>query len=136
MQLSKRSTWALVLVALAAAGTALAATPTGPDALIAAEHAFAHDAATHSVREAFLAWLSPTAVVFQPRPVNGRKAYAAAKPNRARLAWEPVVAVMSGAGDLGWTTGPWEWRSDSTHAEPQATGEFVTLWRRQPDGTR
>ena len=108
--------------------------PAGPSALVDAEHVFAKDVAAHGIRAGFLAHLAPTGVVFAPGPVNGRKLYTARNPNAARLTWEPTVAVMSGAGDLGWTTGPWEWRSDSSRTRAQATGSFVTLWRRQPDG--
>ena len=120
-----------VVLCLAGQGTAI----SGPAALVAAEQAFAHDVAVHGVRAGFLAHLAPTAVVFAPGPVNARKLYKARAANAARLTWEPSVAVMSGAGDLGWTTGPWEWRRDSTQVAPGATGSFVTLWRRQPDGS-
>jgi len=118
-----------------AAVTVLAAAATGPDALVGADRGFARDAAARGVRAAFLDWLAPTAVVFEPEPVNGRKYYAAQPADASRLAWEPVVAELSADGDLGWTTGPWEWRSDSSRARPQVTGEYVTLWRRQADGS-
>jgi hypothetical protein len=107
----------------------------GPEELVEAEHRFARDVAQHGIRAGFLTHLASTAVVFAPGPVNARKHYTARPANAARLSWEPAVAVMSGAGDLGWTTGPWEWRSDSSRKAPQATGSFVTLWRRQPDST-
>ncbi len=129
--------WSRCLIALAAlaaaaacAGRALAA---GPEALVASEHAFAQDCATTSVRDGFLKWLAPTGVVFSPGPVNARKFYEARQPSPTRLAWQPAVAVMSAEGDLGWTTGPWQWRKDSTVVAPQATGSFVTLWKRQSD---
>jgi hypothetical protein len=107
---------------------------SGPAALVSAEHAFAADVAANGIRAGFLAHLAPTAVVLSPGPVNAVKWYAALKPSPAKLAWEPAVAVMSGAGDLGWTCGPWQWRSDSTKSGPDATGTFVTLWRRQVGG--
>lgn len=75
--------------------------PAGPEALVEAEHAFARDVAAHGVRDGFLAWLAPTGVVFAPGPVNARKFYTARPAGPSRLAWEPAVAVMSGAGDLG-----------------------------------
>ena len=112
-----------------------AAPGAGPEALVEAERAFAQAADAGTVRDAFLAYLAPTAVVFQNGPVNARKLYQSLKPGHARLAWQPAFAVMSGAGDLGWTTGPWQWRRDSSRTAPDATGEYTTLWRRQPDGT-
>jgi len=107
-----------------------------PDAqvLVESEHAFARDAARVGVRDAFLHWLAPTGVVFAPGPVNGLRANAARHATPARLAWEPEVAVISSSGDLGWTTGPWTWRHDSTLTVAEAWGEYLTLWRRQPGG--
>jgi ketosteroid isomerase-like protein len=67
--------------------------------------------------------------------VNARKLYQPLKPGHSKLAWQPAYAVMSGAGDLGWTTGPWQWRSDASKKKPEDTGSYTTLWRRQPDGT-
>jgi ketosteroid isomerase-like protein len=107
--------------------------PTSPATLIECEHAFARDAASLGSRAAFLKWLSPTAVVFQPGPVNGRKAYAAARPRPAVLAWQPAFAGISESGDLGWTTGPWSWRPAPDQMDV-AWGEYLTVWRRQPDG--
>ena len=113
---------------------AAAEAPPGPEVLVRSEHAFAADVAANGVGPGFARWLSPTSVVFTPGPANGRKVYGARPRTPARLTWEPVIAVMSASGELGWTTGPWEWRRDSTHVEPMATGNFVTLWRRQADG--
>ena len=126
---------ALMALAALPAWLSAAAPGTGPEALVEAEHAFAHAADAGTVRDAFLAFLAPTAVVFHNGPVNAVKLYQSLKPGHARLAWQPAYATMSGAGDLGWTTGPWQWRSDKSHGAPDATGEFTTLWRRQPDGT-
>ncbi len=122
---------ALVLFAQVTAS----AQSTGPQALVEAEHAFARDVAAHGIRAGFLAHLAPTAVVFAPGPVNARKVYSARPASAARLSWEPLVAVASAAGDMGWTTGPWQWRRDSTRSKPDATGSFVTVWKRQADGT-
>ncbi len=116
-------------VAIAAVG------PIGPDALVAAERAFAQYAADHNVRDAFVRFLAPRSVVFDPGPVDAQKFYAAKKPTPALLAWVPATATMSGAGDIGWTTGPWWWRKDHSHRPPDATGRFVTVWRRQADGS-
>jgi ketosteroid isomerase-like protein len=124
----------IVLAALAAWRSA-AAPAAGPEALVEAERAFARAADSGTVRDAFLAYLAPTAVVFQNGPVNARKLYQSRKPGASRLAWQPAFAAMSSAGDLGWTTGPWQWRRDRGRSAPDATGEYTTLWRRQPDGT-
>lgn len=120
--------------ACAIATPARAASPATPDTLVACEAAFAHDAAATSVRDAFLAWLAPTSVVFAPDPTNAARHYAARKADATQLAWWPEIAVMSGAGDLGWTSGPYQWRRGPGREPPDDTGSFVTLWRRQANG--
>ena len=118
---------------------ALAATAaTGPDALsslVEAERGFARMAVEQGMREAFLANLADDAVVFQPLPVNGRRVWSARPRSAATLMWEPAFAEVAASGDLGYTTGPWEFRppadaKDST----RFYGHFVSVWRRAPSG--
>lgn len=126
----------LLVLALAAAGLSAEVAPA-PDArqLVENERAFAADVLAHGVRDGFLRWLAPTGIVFGPAPVNAIKYYKSRPQRATRLAWYPSKAVMSASGDMGWTTGPWDWRSDSTKTKAEATGDFVTVWRRQGDGT-
>ena len=52
------------------------------------------------------------------------------------LTWQPTMAFASEAGDLGYTLGTW--RSTRYNAEGRgqvATGKYVTIWRKQADGT-
>jgi ketosteroid isomerase-like protein len=35
---------------------------------------------------------------------------------------------------MGWSTGPWTWRRDSTQRAAEAHGEYMSVWRRQADG--
>jgi ketosteroid isomerase-like protein len=117
------------------ASTVVAAGGSGPGEFVAAERAFAHHADTATVRAAFLAHLAPASIVFNPDPEDGIKAYEARKPNGTRLAWQPAYAMSSGDGDMGWTTGPWQWRRDASRPAPEITGDYLTVWKRQPDGT-
>jgi len=100
--------------------------------MVAAERAFAKRAADTSVREAFLAWLAPDAVVLQPLPVNGRAAYTARRVTTAKLAWEPAYAEVAASGDYGVSSGPWEFTppGDTTGAR-RAYGTFLSIWRRE-----
>lgn len=50
------------------------------------------------------------------------------------LSWQPIFAAVSLAGDLGYTTGPWEFKKDIKDAKPSAFGNFMTVWRKQADG--
>jgi hypothetical protein len=62
------------------------------------------------------------AVVFRPMAVNGKQWYQQRPPSPGRLSWEPIYADISAAGDMGYTTGPWEFRKNSTDAEAVAFG--------------
>ncbi len=128
--------WILAAAAFAALAKSVPAESPTPDAavLIANEQAFAAMAKAQGVRAAFMEWLAPTGVVFRPGPVIGRKFYESRPASPGVLVWDPDHAVMSASGDMGWTTGPWTFRTDSAQTEPAAYGQFVTVWRRQPDG--
>lgn len=111
------------------------APPQDVAAFAEAERAFARDAAARGIQPAFLSHLAPGAIVFRPGPVDAH-AWLADHPGsaEARLEWEPVYVEVSSGGDLGWTTGPWAYRR-AAGGEPVAFGHYVTVWRRQPDGT-
>jgi len=52
------------------------------------------------------------------------------------LTWEPTMAFASKAGDLGYTLGTWRSASrDASGVEAVHTGKYVTIWRRQADGS-
>ena len=50
-----------------------------------------------------------------------------------QLNWAPEFADIAVSGDLGYTTGPWEFRRSPKDA-PVAFGHYVTLWRKQNNG--
>jgi ketosteroid isomerase-like protein len=53
-----------------------------------------------------------------------------------QLTWSPQRAEVSSGGDLGYTVGTFESSSiDSTGAEVIGQGIYVSIWRRQPDGS-
>ncbi len=118
-----------------------AASPTLPSrapedaarALVEAEHAFARLAATTSTRDAFLAVLDDSGVVFRPTAVNGKRAFGAQPARPSVLAWEPEYAEVSAAGDLGYTTGPWSFRPGPADTAV-AYGHYVSIWRTDAGG--
>lgn len=117
---------------------AQAPVPESPLAgLIRTERAFAALAGRQSTRAAFLAYLHPQAVVFQPGPVNGRAHWEARAENPGLLTWFPAFAEVSEDGRMGYTTGPAEFRKD--RAKPQEPpiwkGRFVSVWRKGADGS-
>ena len=104
--------------------------------LVRAEREFAKDAALRGTRAAFLAAIADDGVMFRASgPVNGKKLWTDSPPRPGLLSWEPIYADVARAGDLGYTTGPWEFRPKGPDDKPAGYGYFMTIWRKQPDGT-
>ena len=102
-------------------------------AVVAAETAFAAQAAQAGTAAAFLANAAPTALVAEKGQLASAQDVWQARPARpgSHLTWYPVLADVAQSGDLAYTTGPWTLLQNE---RPQATGEYVTMWRKQPDG--
>lgn len=112
------------------------------DSMVANERAFAAMSSARNTKEAFLHYLAEDAVVFMPRATNGRKAWEARPVSAAKLLWEPEYAQVSSSGDMGWTTGPWEFHPapDSAGVAPgperYAYGHFNSVWRKRDGAWR
>lgn len=102
--------------------------------LVAAELEFAAHAAREGIRAAFIANLADGATMFAPDPVDGR-AWSRARPETgAQLSWYPSHAEVSAAGDLGFTTGPSQYRAGGAGDTLVHHGHFTSIWRRNADG--
>ncbi len=96
--------------------------------LIEAEKSFARYAIEHNTRDAFLKFMDSNAIVFDKGEIQKAwQVWEAKQPNPAKLIWEPAFAVISTAGDLGVTTGPWQFKP-SANDSVVATGVFTTVW--------
>lgn len=105
------------------------------DSLVEAERNFAKTSVTTSTREAFLANLSDESILFRPHPVQGKKWTLDSPSSTDLLTWKPIFADIAQSGELGFTTGPWEYRVTRTPDEkPVAYGDYVTVWKKQADG--
>ncbi len=103
--------------------------------LVETERAFSRTAADKGIRDSFLAYLADDGVLFRPKPVNGKQ-YLSGRPARpGLLSWEPTFAYVARAGDMGYDTGPWEFREKGPEDKPAGYGYFVTVWKKQQDGT-
>lgn len=115
--------------------TSRAATPEEAARQIAeTELAFAKKAADTTMALAFLEYLHDEAVVFRPETVNGKLWYASRPPNTAQLSWWPIYVLASKTGDMGLSTGPYEFRTEDSDTVPIYHGHFVSIWKRQADG--
>ncbi|HEX8846725.1 MAG TPA: nuclear transport factor 2 family protein [Pyrinomonadaceae bacterium] len=129
--------FSLLLISLAFTASALAQESKMPPevrSLVEAERAFAAKSVEKGIRESFLANLADDSILFRPLPVNGKKWMEEHTNQSGVLTWRPVFADVSSAGDIGYTTGPWEYREKSLEDKPVAYGYFVTIWKKQPGG--
>ncbi len=133
----KKSLPFLLVLLLALANTSAQKLEMSPTlrSMVETERAFAQASADKGTRDAFLAFLADDAIMFMPRPVNGKKAWSERPKRPGLLSWEPIYADISVAGDMGYTTGPWEFRPEGAGGKPVAFGNFMTVWKKQPDGT-
>jgi ketosteroid isomerase-like protein len=125
-----RAARALLAIAAVAPGPAMA---SDYEDMVAAERAFAADAAARTTREAFIAALADDAIMFAPAPVPGKALWQGRAPNGNRLEWAPALAEIAASGDLGYTAGPWRFTPEKGD-KPVAHGWFFTIWKKQADG--
>jgi len=126
-----RRTLAAFSLILSACAPTQAPQPT-PDAIVAAERAFAADGFERGVKASFLAYSADDAIVFVPAPANAHEIFAAAPdpdPQNPRppLVWWPLYAGIARSGDLGFTTGPYA-------VGDERRGHYFTIWKKQADG--
>ena len=116
------------------AGILLIAVLAPYDQVVAAERAFAAASLSIGQHPAFLQYLAPDAITFDPVPAPGRAAHEGKPKSTSTLTWGPAWVAVASAGDLALSTGPWELRR---YEEPRVkmTGWFVSIWRKEPDGS-
>jgi ketosteroid isomerase-like protein len=124
---------------------AVAAVVQGQSALqemVKTEQAFSKMAEEKNARDAFMTFIADDGLLFRPGAVNGKK-WMIEHPvppsdnpdKKPLLAWQPAFAGMAASGDMGFTTGPWEAKGDIKDEKPSAYGHFVTVWKKQADGS-
>jgi ketosteroid isomerase-like protein len=108
------------------------------ESMVEAEHAFSRMSEAKGIREAFAEFIAEDGILFRPTAVFGKKWMQEhplpSSTTRSLLSWQPIFAAVSLAGDLGYTTGPWEFKKDIKDAKPIAFGNFMTVWKRQDGG--
>ncbi len=108
--------------------------------LLDADRAF-NRAVARGGAEAWVSWFAPDGAMVQPGvgTIRGHDAIREAveyldEPG-VSLAWEPDRADIAASGDLGWTTGRYTVVSPSAEGTRTSGGVYVSIWRRQPDGS-
>lgn len=132
---------AAALILTGCAAQAPPAAPADPSVLMDADRAFAAAVAKGGT-DAWVSWFADDGAQVVPTAgeIRGhdaiRKLMAALDDPMNKLTWEPVRADIAASGDLGWTTGTYV----STTTLPDGTtsegdGRYVTIWRKQADGS-
>jgi len=107
--------------------------------MVQTEQAFSKMAEEQNTRDAFMTFIADDGLLFRPGAVNGKKWMnehpVPQSDKRPLLAWQPSFAGMAASGDMGFTTGPWEAKADINDEKPSGYGHFVTVWKKQADGS-
>jgi ketosteroid isomerase-like protein len=109
--------------------------------LVKTEADFCALARDQGIPAAFAHFIAPDGVLFDVDPQQYRGAAAVARrygdtrPS-GLLTWAPSFVDVAASGDLGYTWGRYEYRTTGPDGQPRtATGYFLTIWKRQTDGT-
>jgi ketosteroid isomerase-like protein len=137
-----RGTGALLLAGAAAA----IAAPTGAVDLEAAKREIrisdlelAKAVADRSL-QSFLAFVDDDAIFYGNSVSRGKEAVSKAwlplfTDRSLFLKWSPNEVYVSSSGDLGYSIGDYVRMAKDRSGNPEtATGSYVSIWRRQPDG--
>ena len=100
-----------------------------------AEKKFYETGQEKGTRAAFLEFLAPDAIIFRPGPVNGQEAWSKRPESGLDLVWEPTFAAIARSGDFGYDTGPSKWRGKKSDPQFTGFGHFVSIWKKQKDGS-
>ena len=127
--------WVLIAF-LAAIVTGRAETPAEAiRAMVEAERKFYQTAQEKGTRAAFLEFLADDGIVFRPGPVNGKEVWSKRSETGLDLVWEPNFAAIAQSGDFGYDSGPSKWRANKTEKKFTGFGHFVSIWKKQKDGS-
>jgi ketosteroid isomerase-like protein len=108
-------------------------------AMLAADRGFNQAMADRDLNR-FLSFVASDAV-FDSAEGRGRDAVAKAwaaffAPNGPTIRWSPTKAEALVAGDVGYTVGTWERRGkDAAGKDVIRRGQYLTVWRKQKDGS-
>ncbi|MET0392316.1 MAG: nuclear transport factor 2 family protein, partial [Chitinophagaceae bacterium] len=103
--------------------------------LVDAENSFAARSAAEGTKTAFLAYLTDSTVLFEKgKPIKGKGSWQNRPAGNSLLFWWPVFAGISADGNMGFSSGPWQWSANRDSAQPAAQGYYATVWQKTGDG--
>ena len=104
-------------------------------ALVDAEKKFYQTGQEKGTRAAFIEFLAEDGIIFRPGPVNGKEAWSKRPESGLDLVWEPTFAAIARSADFGYDTGPAKWRAKKTDPKFTGFGHFISIWKKQQDGS-
>jgi ketosteroid isomerase-like protein len=104
-------------------------------AIVDQERAFSAASVAKSTRDAYMEYLADDSLLFRPGPVPGKMFIRNRPAPPGKLVWAPTFADAASSDDIGYTTGPYEFRKAEMTETPQSYGHYVSVWRKQRDGT-
>jgi ketosteroid isomerase-like protein len=128
-------TGALLLVTLPVAPVE----PVSPQlqALVDTERAFAQTAKVKGLRDSFLEYFSADSIALVPAPesaVERLRAQPSVPFSELEIVWEPRLGDIAASNDIGWLTGPSTITNHSAAQPVPRYGNYLSVWRREPDG--
>lgn len=98
------------------------------------EIVFREMAAEKGLKAAFVEYLAPDGVMFDPDPKNGRELWNSRPESDAFLTWEPRKIEVSANGALAYSIGNSIYRANGAEDPNAVHGHYFTVWSRQPNG--
>lgn len=133
--------WLKLIVCVVLSTAIAVAQKPNPDPLLQADRDF-NKAAQERRLDGWMEFMTESTVLDGGgKPVQGidsiRKHLAPQWENSSyKLTWEPISAELFGNGKFGYTRGRWtSTLKDDKGAEHSITGDYLTVWRQQKDGT-
>ena len=103
--------------------------------IISAEKSFAETSKTAGTKKAFLSFADSECVGFNKgNEINIFDEWTTKKADSTKLYWQPELTVAAVSGDMGITTGPWQYYKNSLSDTPLAHGQFASVWQKKTDG--
>jgi ketosteroid isomerase-like protein len=132
-----RAVWSTAAACVALAGFGVVARAQMTAAvrqIVEAERAFSAASVAKTTRDAFMEYLADDSLLFRPGPVPGKMFIRNRPSPPGKLVWAPTFADAASSEDIGYTSGPYEFRKAEMTETPQSWGHYVAIWRKQRDG--
>ena len=107
--------------------------------IIKTDKEFSEKSVKEGIAAAFIAYADKDVILMRDKqfPILGieelKEYYSKIKNGNAKLEWSPVKAEISKSGELGYTFGDWIYSAKDS--KDTVFGNYVTIWKKQKDGS-